>query len=234
MIQLCDSGMPEWQHQSAADYATYSVAGVSSMLDSKPERRMLAKLCLPFGLLLAVNAGAAVDHYTIDPNHTYPSFKAAHMAAISYWRGKFDRSSGTVTLDRAAKTGSMEITIDTTSIDFGLDKMNTHAKSDEFFDVEKYPTAVYKGTRMDFDGDTPVAVHGTLTLHGVTRPVDLKIASFKCIPHPVFKREVCGADASAEIDRTEFGMGRGVPDGVPTGKVGIEIQVEAIKDAPAS
>jgi polyisoprenoid-binding protein YceI len=226
--------MPERQRQSATNYATYSVVGVSSMLGRKPGCRMLAKLCLPFGLLLALEASAAVDHYTIDPNHTYPSFKAAHMAAISYWRGKFDRSSGTVTLDRAAKTGSVEITIDTTSIDFGLDKMNTHAKSDEFFDVEKFPTAVYKGSRMDFDGDTPVAVHGTLTLHGVTRPVDLKIASFKCIPHPVFKREVCGADASAEIDRTEFGMGRGVPDGVPTGKVGIEIQVEAIKDAPGT
>ena len=204
------------------------------MLGSNPESGMLAKLCLPFGLLLAIDAAAAVDHYTIDPNHTYPSFKAPHMAAISFWRGKFDRSSGTVTLDRAAKNGSLEITIDTTSIDFGLDKMNTHAKSDEFFDVEKFPTAVYKGTRIEFEGDTPVAVHGTLTLHGVTRPVDLKIASFKCIPHPVFKREVCGADASAEIDRTEFGMARGIPDAIPTGKVGIEIQVEAIKDPPVS
>lgn len=195
---------------------------------------MLAKLCLPFGLALTLEAGAAANHYTIDPNHTYPSFKAPHMAAISFWRGKFDRSSGTVTLDRAAKTGSVEITIETASVDFGLEKMNTHARSDEFFDVEKFPTAVYKGTRIEFDGDTPVAVHGTLTLHGVTRPVDLKIASFKCIQHPVFKREVCGADASAEIDRTEFGMGHGIPDSVPTGKVGIEIQVEAIRDAPAS
>jgi polyisoprenoid-binding protein YceI len=195
---------------------------------------MLAKLWLPLGLAVAIDAGAAVDHYTIDPNHTNPSFKAPHTAAISFWRGKFDRSSGTVTLDRAAKTGSMEITIDTASIDFGLEKMNTHARSEEFFDVEKFPTAVYKGTRIEFDGDTPVAVHGTLMLHGVTRPVDLKIASFKCIMHPVFKRELCGADASAEIDRTDFGMGHGIPDAVPTGKVGIEIQVEAIKDAPAS
>ena len=194
---------------------------------------MLAKLCLPLGLLLTIDAGAAVDRYTIDPNHTYPSFKAPHTAGISFWRGKFDRSSGFVTLDRVTKTGSMEITIDTASIDFGLDKMNTHAKSDEFFDVEKFPTAVYKGTRIDFEGDTPVAVRGTLTLHGVTRPVDLKIGSFKCILHPVLKRELCGADASAEIDRTDFGMGRGIPDAVPTGKVEIEIQVEAIKDAPA-
>jgi polyisoprenoid-binding protein YceI len=225
MVQLCDSGMPEWQHQSANDYAIYWVAGVSSML---------ARLCLPFGLALAFDAGAAVDHYTIDPNHTYPSFKAPHTAGISFWRGKFDRSSGTVTLDRAARTGSMEITIDTSSVDFGLEKMNTHARSDEFFDVEKFPTAIYRGTRIDFEGDTPVAVHGTLTLHGVTKPLDLKIGSFKCIVHPLLKRELCGADASAEIDRTDFGMGHGIPDAVPTGKVGIEIQVEAIKDAPGS
>ncbi len=111
--------------------------------------------------------------------------------------------------------------------------MNTHARSEEFFDVEKFPTAVYKGTRIEFDGDTPMTVHGTLTLHGITRPVDLKIGSFKCIMHPVLKRELCGADASAEIDRTDFGMARGIPDSVPTGKVGIEIQVEAVRDGPA-
>lgn len=191
---------------------------------------MSAKLLLPFGLLMAFDAGAAVDHYTIDPNHTYPSFEAPHIAGISLWRGKFDRSSGSVTLDRAAGTGSLSITIDTTSIDFGHEKMNTHAKSADFFDVEKYPTATYQSDKIDFDGDRPVAVHGTLTLHGVSKPVDLRIASFKCIQHPVFKREVCGADASAVIDRTEFGISYGVPQAVPTGKVTLAIQVEALKD----
>jgi polyisoprenoid-binding protein YceI len=193
---------------------------------------MLIKLCAAFTVLLAFDAGAAVEHYTIDPNHTYPSFQAPHIAGISFWRGKFDRSSGTVTLDRAARTGSVNITIDTTSIDFGHEKMNTHAKSAEMFDVEKFPTASYQSSSIDFDGDTPVSVHGSLTLHGVTKPVVLKIASFKCIVHPVFKREVCGADASAEIDRSDFGIGYGVPASIPTGKVTLAIQVEALKDAP--
>jgi len=191
---------------------------------------MFVRICLPLSLLLAGTAQAAVEHYTVDPNHTYPSFEAPHIGAISFWRGKFDHSSGSVTLDRAAKTGSIEITVDTASIDFGHEKMNTHAKSPDMFDVEKFPTATYQGT-VEFQGDAPAAVHGTLTLHGVTRPVDLKINSFKCMLHPMLKREVCGADASAEIDRTDFGISYGIPQSIPTGKVKLAIQVEAFKDA---
>ncbi|HEY3808480.1 MAG TPA: YceI family protein [Steroidobacteraceae bacterium] len=192
---------------------------------------MFAKLCIPLGLVLSAGALATPEHYTIDPNHTYPSFQAPHIAGISFWRGKFDHSSGTVTLDRAAHTGNIHITVDATSIDFGYEKLNAHAKSAEMFDVEKFPTATYDSDKIDFEGDTPVALHGSLTLHGVTKPVDLKINSFKCVMHPVFKREVCGADASAEIDRTEFGIGYGIPQAIPTGKVGLQIQVEALKDA---
>ena len=180
--------------------------------------------------LAASGAQAAVDHYTIDPSHTYPSFQAPHIAGISFWRGKFDRSSGTVTLDRTAKTGTIDITIDTASVDFGLDKMNEKARSAEMFDVAKFPTATYKSKSIQFDGDTPVLVPGELTLHGVTRPVPLKINSFKCVVHPMLKKEVCGADASAEIDRTDFGINVGVPAMIPSGRVTLQIQVEAFKD----
>jgi polyisoprenoid-binding protein YceI len=191
---------------------------------------MFEKLCLPLGLLLSLDAFAAPERYTIDPNHTYPSFQAPHLAGISFWRGKFDRSSGTVELDRAAHTGSISVSIDTSSIDFGHEKMNAHARSADMFDVEKYPTATYQSSRVDFDGDTPVAAHGVLTLHGISKPLDLRINSFKCVMHPMLKREVCGADASAEFDRTEFGIGYGVPQSIPTGKVTLQIQVEAFKD----
>jgi polyisoprenoid-binding protein YceI len=195
---------------------------------------MRIRYCVPFAVLASVQAGAAVEHYTIDPNHTYPSFEAPHIGGISFWRGKFDRSSGTVTLDRAARTGSLNIVIDATSVDFGHEKMNIHAKGPDLFDVEKYPTATYQSSSIDFDGDTPVGVHGSLTLHGVTKPVFLQIASFKCIVHPMLKREVCGADAKAEIDRTDFGMSYGVGQGIPSGKVTLAIQVEAFKDPPPS
>lgn len=191
---------------------------------------MTEKLFLMVGLLASIDAVAAPEHYTIDPGHTYPSFQAPHLAGISFWRGKFDRSSGTVTLDRTAHSGTISVTIDAASIDFGHEKMNAHARSADMFDVEKFPTATYESSRLDFAGDVPVAAHGVLTLHGVSRPLDLTINSFKCIVHPMLKREVCGADASAEFDRTDFGIAYGVPQSIPSGKVTLQIQVEAFKD----
>jgi polyisoprenoid-binding protein YceI len=187
--------------------------------------RLLLLLTLlggPFGL-----ASAAPVTYKIDPDHTYPSFEADHMG-ISVLRGKFTKTSGTVVLDRAAKTGSLDITIDAGSLDFGHDKLNTHAKSADMFDVAKYPTATYKGKSIKFSGDTPVSVDGELTLHGVTKPVTLAINKFKCITHPMLKKEVCGADASAEFKRSDFGITFGTPFMSPDVKLAIE--VEAIKN----
>ncbi len=175
-----------------------------------------------------VQAFAAVDTYTIDPNHTYPSFEADHMGGVSVWRGKFEKSSGKITLDRAAKTGTVDITIDTTSLDFGHNKMNEHAMSKEMFNVEQFPTATYKGNTIKFQGDTPVSVEGQLTLLGVTKPVTLTINKFKCIPHPMLKREVCGADASASFKRTDFGLNYGIAYGFAP-EVKLAIQVEALK-----
>jgi polyisoprenoid-binding protein YceI len=178
-------------------------------------------------LLLAglTSAAFAADTYSIDPAHTYPSFEADHMGT-SIWRGKFTKSGGTVVLDRAAKTGSVDIAIDTASIDFGFAKMNEHAKSADMFDVAKFPTATYKGPIV-FKGDVPTEVNGELTLHGVTRPVKLTINSFKCIMHPMLKREVCGADAAANFKRSDFGIAFGVPTFSP--EVKLAIQVEAVK-----
>lgn len=178
-------------------------------------------------LLAASSVSAFATTYNIEPNHTYPSFEADHMGGVSVWRGKFTKTSGTITLDRAAKTGTADITIDASTIDFGHAKMNEHAKSKEMFDVAQFPTAVYKGTAIKFDGDKPVSVEGTLTLHGVTKPVALTIKQFKCIPHPMLKREVCGADASAIFNRADFGISYGLPMFAP--EVKLAIQVEAIK-----
>jgi polyisoprenoid-binding protein YceI len=194
---------------------------------------MFVTKLLPLALLAAGTAAAAVDHYTIDPSHTYPSFTAPHIGGISNWRGKIDKSSGSVTLDRDAKTGTVDITMDMNTIDFGLDKMNTHAKSADIFDVEKFPTATFKASRITFSGDDPSEVPGELTLHGVTKPLTLKINSFKCITHPILKKEVCGADASAEFDRADYGVAYGIPM-TGSGKVTLAIQVEALKDEKPS
>jgi len=173
-------------------------------------------------------ASAAPVTYNVDPNHTYPSFEADHMGGLSTWRGKFNKSSGTVVLDVEAKTGTVEIVIDTTSIDFGHDKMNEHAKSDEIFDVEKHPTAVFKGKLADFEDGKPGKVVGTLTLKGVTRPLTLEIDDFLCKINPMNKKEVCGADASAEFNRDDFGVDYGKAFGFKQ-EVELEIQIEAIR-----
>ncbi|MEM5364571.1 YceI family protein [Paraburkholderia azotifigens] len=180
-------------------------------------------------LASSIAAGAfAADTYQLDPTHTYPSFEADHMGGVSTWRGKFTKSSGTVTLDRAAKTGTVEVTVDTSSVQIGNTKLEEHLRSPDFFDVAKYPTATYKGTAIRFDGDTPVAVDGQLTLKGVTKPVNLKIESFKCIQHPVLKREVCGVEAAGEFNRADFGMDFGTKSGFSM-KTVLHIQAEGIK-----
>ena len=180
---------------------------------------LLAAACAP--------ALAAPVTYTVEPGHTYPSFKAQHMG-ISFWRGKFNKSSGTVVLDREAKTGTVDITIDATSVDFGHDKMNEHALKEDFFNTAKYPTITYKGT-IKFEDGEPDEVDGQLTMLGVTQPVKLDIESFKCIEHKFYKKEVCGADAEGEFNRWDFGMKYGAPT-LDDGKAKVEIQIEALKE----
>ncbi|ALN62060.1 yceI-like domain protein [Lysobacter antibioticus] len=189
-------------------------------------RSALATLALLAGSSLAGGAQAAPVAYKIDPSHTYPSFEADHMG-VSVWRGKFNKSEGTVVLDKKAGSGTVEVTIDTKSIDFGLDAMNEHANKPELFDTAKFPTATYKGKFADFVAGAPTRVDGELTLHGVTKPLSLKIAKFKCIPHPMLKRELCGADASASFQRDQFGMAAGKEYGFSM-NVDLRIQVEAV------
>lgn len=178
--------------------------------------------------LIAATAGSsmAAETFNIDPNHTFPSFEADHMG-LSVWRGKFGKTTGTVQLDRAAKKGSLDIVIDAKTVDFGLEAMNVHARKADMFNVEKFPDVTYKSTALKFDGDKLVSVEGNLTMLGVTKPVTLNVSKFKCIMHPRYKREVCGADATGEFKRSDFGMNYGLPNFSP--EVKLAIQVEAIK-----
>ncbi len=188
----------------------------------------MIKVALPVAVAsLAVGSAlAAPVTYQVDPSHTYPSFEADHFGGMSVWRGKFDSSSGTIVLDRAAGTGTIEITVDTASIDFGQAKLNEHAKSGEMFDVQKYPTAVYKGTLTNFKNGAPTEAHGELTLHGVTKPLNLTINSFVCKMTPMSKKERCGADASATLNRADYGINFGDKYGFNM-QVKLAIQVEA-------
>jgi polyisoprenoid-binding protein YceI len=176
-------------------------------------------------------AGAALAapvKYTIDPNHTFPSFTADHLGGVSTWRGKFNATSGTIVLDAEAQTGSIDVRVDPASIDFGQEKLNNHAKSPDMLDVAKFPDASYTGKLLKFENGAPTTVEGSLTLHGVTRPVTLRIDSFLCKPHPMTKKEVCGANASGKINREDFGVSYGKQLGFSM-DVGLNIQVEASK-----
>lgn len=167
---------------------------------------MHEKLMIAVAAVGAASAAqAAPQTYTIDPAHTYPSFEAPHVEQLSLWRGKFNKTSGKIVLDREKKTGTVDITVDTSTVDFGHDAMNMVAKGADYFNVEKYPTATYKGTIV-FKGDKPAEVKGDFTMIGVTKPLTLQIKAFKCIQHPMFKREACGTDAYAEFNRTDWGM----------------------------
>ena len=165
--------------------------------------------------------------YELDPTHTFPSIEFAHMD-ISVWRGKFDRSRGRVVLDRDARSGKVEVEVDTASINFGLDVMDETARSEAWFDVERYPTATYSGT-MRFDGDAPVAVDGQFMFRGKTLPLSLRFNSFKCIEHPYYKKEVCGADAHGELNWGVYGMQYSEFGQGDAGRVTLRVQVEGLR-----
>jgi polyisoprenoid-binding protein YceI len=178
--------------------------------------------------LAATSASAASTTYNLDPDHTHPSFEVDHFGGLSTWRGTFKKSSGTVTLDTEAKTGTVDVLIDTGTVDFAHDKLNEHVSSAEMLDVAKYPTAEYKGKFIDFANGAPRTVSGVLTLHGVTKPVTLTINAFKCIEHPMLKKQVCGADASGSFNRADFGVNYGQQYGFNQAVL-LRIQVEGVK-----
>ncbi|MBV8635787.1 MAG: polyisoprenoid-binding protein [Burkholderiaceae bacterium] len=184
-------------------------------------------------LSLATCCAGAVQatpaNYTLDPNHTFPSFEADHMGGVSVWRGKINKNAGTVMLDREQGFGVLDVDIDLSSIDFGQDQLNKWAQGKDFFDLAQYPKASYKGKLTSFVNGAPSEVKGELTLHGVTKPLNLKINSFKCIPHPMLKRELCGADAFAVFQRDQYGLTAGKDWGFNM-DVTLRIQVEAIKN----
>ena len=183
-----------------------------------------------FGLAcgaLTAGAMAAPVAYDIDPAHTYPTFEADHMGGLSFWRGKINSSSGKITLDKEAGTGTVEVTMDMKTIDFGNDALNAHAQTPDIFDTAKYPTATYTGKLVNFKDGAPTAVEGTLTMHGVSKPVMLKVNMFACKPDPRAGKMRCGADASANINRDDFGVDFGKSFGFKMA-VTLRISVEAL------
>lgn len=170
---------------------------------------------------------AAPETFVIDPSHTAPRFEYGHLG-YSNQMHRFDKTSGKIVLDRAARAGSVDVTIDATSVNTGLALFNGHIQGEDYFNTAKYPTITFKSTKVRFDGDKPVAVDGDLTIKGVTKPVTLTVNSFHAMPHPFFKKDAIGANATTKIKRSDFNMGKGAP--AVSDEVTLSIAVEAIKE----
>lgn len=178
-------------------------------------------------LAFAAPAFAAPETYALDAAHTFPRFSYNHMG-FSTQLSRFDETSGKVVFDKAARTGSVDIVIDMKSVNTGSSVFNEHIQGADFLDTAKYPTASFKSTRVNFQGDKPATIDGTLTIKGISKPVTLTVTSFQAIPHPMLKKDAIGANATTTIKRSEFNAGKYAP-GV-SDEVRIDIAIEAIKE----
>jgi len=177
--------------------------------------------------VLATAPAFAAESYSLDSSHTFPSFEVNHFG-YSIQRGRFNKTAGKITLDTAAKTGTVDITIDAASVDTGLDKLEKHLRGEDFFNVDMFPTITFKSDKFTFDGNKVKSVSGNLTMRGVTKPVTLTAAYFNCAVHPMARKPACGGDFVTTLKRSEFGMNyarAAVADDVT-----LRIQVEALKD----
>jgi polyisoprenoid-binding protein YceI len=170
---------------------------------------------------------AASETYVIDNGHTFPSFSYSHFG-YSIQTSRFNKTSGKVVMDKAAKTGSVSVVIDMKSVDTGSALFDEHIQAADFLDTANHPTATFESTGVRFDDDKPVAVDGNLTIKGVTRPVTLKVTAFHQMLHPMLKKDAIGANASTTIKRTEFNAGKYAPN--VGDEVTINIAIEAIKE----
>ncbi|WP_234085913.1 YceI family protein [Azonexus sp. R2A61] len=174
----------------------------------------------------AAPAFAAPETYVLDSTHSFPRFSYSHFG-YSTQLSRFDKTTGTVVFDKAAKTGAVDVVIDTKSVNTGYPTFNEHIQGEDFLDTAKYPTATFKSTKVIFEGDKPAKVEGNLTLKGVTKPVVLTVTSFQAMPHPMMKKDAIGANAYTIVKRSEFNAGKYAP--YVGDEVRIDIALEAIK-----
>ncbi len=182
---------------------------------------------LTLAAALSAPAFAAPETYALDSAHSFPRFSYNHFG-YSTQVSRFNKTTGKIVYDKEAKTASVDIVIDATSVDSGFPVFNEHLRGEDFFDTAKYPTATFKSTKVIFEGDKPSAIEGDLTIKGITKPVTLTVTSFHAMQHPMRKKDAIGANAFTVIKRSEFNAGKHVP--YVGDEVRIDIGVEAIKE----
>jgi polyisoprenoid-binding protein YceI len=173
-------------------------------------------------------AQAAPETFVIDASQTASEFSYRYLG-ISNQTHRFDRISGKVVLDLAAKTGSADVVIDATSVNTGHSLLNEKIQDKDFFDSARYPAITFKSGRMTLDGEQP-SLAGDLTIKGVTRPVTLAITQFKCESDPVFRMDTCGAQASVTIKRSDFNMGKLAF--LVSNDITLNLAIKAVREAP--
>ena len=175
--------------------------------------------------LFGGSAMAAPVTYNVDGSHTFPRFSYSHFG-YSTQLSSFSKTTGKVVYDAEAKTGSVDIVIDTKSVNTGFADFNEHIQGEDFLDTAKFPQATFKSTQVIFDGAKPTKIEGLLTLKGVTKPVTLTVTGFQAAPHPMMKKPALGANAFTVIKRTEFNAGKYAP--YVGDEVRIDIAIEAM------
>lgn len=190
-------------------------------------KKIAATCVLAVAVVAAASAAAAPEGFTLDSRHTFPTFQVNHLG-VSLQFGRFNKTTGRIVVDREARSGTADITIDAASIDMGIEKWDEAMRGEDWFNVAQFPTLAFKAPRLLFDGDKVVGAEGDFTLLGVTRPLSVKLNGFNCIAHPLNKKTVCGGTATATIKRSEFGLTKGLP-GIGD-EVTLTIPVEAFKD----
>jgi polyisoprenoid-binding protein YceI len=177
--------------------------------------------------LAIVPAAAEMESYTVDPRHTRPTYEVSHFG-YSMQRGRFNKTSGKITIDSAARKGSADIAMETASVSSGDDKLDEHLRSEDFLNAAKFPQITFKSTDFAFEGDKVKSATGDLTINGVTRPVTFTANVFQCAVNPMLKKKQCGADLQTTIKRSDFGVKYGLP--MLGDDVTLRIPVESIKD----
>ena len=186
--------------------------------------RLITTLALSAAIVAP--AFAAPVSYGVEANHTFPRFSYTHLGFTTQ-QSRFDKTTGTVVYDKEGRTGSVNITIETSSVSTGSALFNQHIQGEDFLDTAKYPTVTFKSTKVNFDGDKPVSIEGDLTMKGVTKRVTLTVTRFLAAPHPIQKKDTIGADAYTIVKRTDFNMGKYAP--AVSDEVRIDIAIEALK-----
>jgi polyisoprenoid-binding protein YceI len=188
---------------------------------------MMKQLWIMLFCLIVAPAFAAVENYTIDPNHSYVLWRINHLG-FSQQSGKW-MAQGTLQLDKDhPNNDKVSATINVFDMITGNAELDKNLKGPEFFNVDQFPTASFISNTVDVSGSKTATVKGILTLHGVSKPVTLNVTFNHAAKNPVTNKMTVGFSATTRIKRSDFGMTAYIP--LLSDEVMLNIETEAYLD----